>query len=237
MEQMSEGAQDPPASARRPGRPAVGRTEPLERDEILTRAMQIVQEDGLDALSMRRLADDLGVTPMAIYHHVADKPALLQGLIDMVWAEIAGSVPSDPDPMEAIVAVSLRIREVWLQYIELANLAVAVAEVDVMLFQVTMMGAAIFELAGFPDPALAHAAVQNFTMGWVLTIANRRTASVYFGRDPDVSLQEARRLFLAHEASPTLMGVLEGRFDEGADRHFEPALRALLAGLHRPRPA
>ena len=52
---------------RRPGRPRAG-NEKLTRERILRAALQLVDDHGVDALSMRRLAADLGVDPMAIYH-------------------------------------------------------------------------------------------------------------------------------------------------------------------------
>src|SRR3954452_11004318 len=111
---------------RRQGRPAVGRDDPLERDEILDRAYAIISAEGIDALSMRRLAKELGVTPMAIYHHVPNKPALLQALIDRIWRSIFVDVMTDPDDLLGwIIDLLLRTRRVWLENVELANLAMA----------------------------------------------------------------------------------------------------------------
>jgi len=222
----------PSSSRRGPGRPALARTERLSRDEIVSRALELVRDNGLDALSMRRLANELGVTPMAIYHHLPDKPALLYAMIERVWAEILKGVPRLPDdPLTFIVAFSVRTREVWLENFELANFAVAVAEADDTLFASTRAVARAFEAAGFPDVPLAYSAVQNFTMGCIQVMANRRTGSAYFGRDPDAVLDQARRLFARHDATANQRGILEARFDAGDEAHFEPALRALIAGL------
>ena len=53
---------------------------PLSRDSILAAAQRVVAADGLDALSMRRLAQELDVWPMALYRHFHDKEALLDAL-------------------------------------------------------------------------------------------------------------------------------------------------------------
>jgi AcrR family transcriptional regulator len=50
---------------------------PLSRERILKAALRIADEEGLEALSMRRLAADLDATPMALYNHVPNKDALL----------------------------------------------------------------------------------------------------------------------------------------------------------------
>src|SRR3954454_24712167 len=100
---------------RRPGRPAVGRSTPLDLDVILETALRMVQEQGRDALSMRKLAKELGVTPMALYHHIPDKPALMNALVERVWHKIFSAMPNfGDDPIEIIVQTSIRIRKVWL---------------------------------------------------------------------------------------------------------------------------
>ena len=181
---------------------------------------------------MSRLATDLGVTPMALYHHVADKQSLMAALIDRVWAEVLREPPSvDGDVIDFMVAMAVRTREVWLRHFDLANLAVAVAEPDEEFLRSTRELAAAFELAGFPDVPLAYSAVQNFIMGSIQVAANRQAASEFFGRDPRKVRARARRLLGKHDASDNHRGVVEARFDEGDDALFEPALRALIAGL------
>jgi AcrR family transcriptional regulator len=64
-----------------------GRT-PLNRDRVLQAAIALADEAGLESFSMRRLAQELGVVPMALYKHVANKDELLDGMIDVVVAEI-----------------------------------------------------------------------------------------------------------------------------------------------------
>ena len=73
--------------ARRAGRPRVGQ-EALTRVRILDAALRLVDEEGMGALSMRRLAGELGVDPMAIYHHVPNKKAVLSGLVENVFSEM-----------------------------------------------------------------------------------------------------------------------------------------------------
>jgi len=65
------------------------RTTPsLDRERILAVAVELADEDGIDALSMRRLGQRLGVDPMSLYYHVGDKDDLLDGLGDTVVGEI-----------------------------------------------------------------------------------------------------------------------------------------------------
>jgi AcrR family transcriptional regulator len=62
--------------------------EPLSRDRILRTAVALADEGCVDSISMRRIAQELAVVPMALYKHVANKDELLDGMIDVVVGEI-----------------------------------------------------------------------------------------------------------------------------------------------------
>jgi AcrR family transcriptional regulator len=72
--------------------------EPLNREKILDAALVIADELGLGGLSMRRLAKALGVEAMALYNHVANKTAILDGLAERVFAEVETPDPALPWP-------------------------------------------------------------------------------------------------------------------------------------------
>jgi AcrR family transcriptional regulator len=62
--------------------------EPLTKERILRSAVALADDGGVDPLSMRRIAEDLGVVPMALYKHVANKDEMLDGMVDVVIDEI-----------------------------------------------------------------------------------------------------------------------------------------------------
>jgi TetR/AcrR family tetracycline transcriptional repressor len=62
---------------------------PLTPDQITARALEIADREGLAAVSFRRLGQELGVTPMALYHHVEDKADLLGRMTDRLLGEVA----------------------------------------------------------------------------------------------------------------------------------------------------
>jgi AcrR family transcriptional regulator len=64
------------------------RRVPLSRERVLRAAVALADKAGIESLSMRRLAEELGVVPMALYKHVANKEELLDGMIDVVVGEI-----------------------------------------------------------------------------------------------------------------------------------------------------
>ena len=59
---------------------------PLTRDRIVAAALQVMDAEGLEAVSMRRVAREVGVEAMSLYHHVRDKEDLLQGVCDRIMA-------------------------------------------------------------------------------------------------------------------------------------------------------
>lgn len=74
-----------------PQRSSIERTT-LTRDRVLAAAMEIADAAGLDGLTMRRLAEDLGVEAMSLYHHFPNKGAILDGLLERTFAEIEEEV-------------------------------------------------------------------------------------------------------------------------------------------------
>ena len=69
------------------------RRAPLSRDRVLRAAVALADDAGIDSVSMRKLAEELGVVPMALYKHVANKEELLDGMVDVVVAEIDPPAP------------------------------------------------------------------------------------------------------------------------------------------------
>jgi AcrR family transcriptional regulator len=80
------------------------RARTLTRERVLQGALELADEIGIEAFTMRRLAAALGVKPMTIYHHVSSKEQILDGIVDMVFAEI--TLPPDDQPW----ATAMRVR-------------------------------------------------------------------------------------------------------------------------------
>ena len=106
--------------------------ERLNRDRVLQGAVALADRSGIDALSMRALAQDLGVVPMALYKHVKDKDELLDGMVDVLIDEFE---PPDPAPrldenVQFTVYRPQTIRpEVWYPLLAFAHLAERPGEV------------------------------------------------------------------------------------------------------------
>ena len=82
---------------------------PLTRERIVHAGLQLIDEQGLESFTMRKLAQEFGVDPMALYRHFANKGALLDGVAEMLWGEV--ELPGGDTTWEELLrafAISLR---------------------------------------------------------------------------------------------------------------------------------
>src|SRR6266487_4405198 len=96
------------------------RTRPrgsLTREQIITEALALLEENGPGALSMRRLADRLGVAPNALYTHVRGKADLIDGLIHQVYAGLTLKPESSGDWDQQLTTLSQDIRAYLLAHL------------------------------------------------------------------------------------------------------------------------
>jgi AcrR family transcriptional regulator len=89
------------ARARRPGRPAT-----IDRTMLLAAAIDIIDESGIGSCTIRLLADRVGVTPMSVYRHVADKPTLIALIPDTLLGLVAADVMRRRKAVPALRAVA-----------------------------------------------------------------------------------------------------------------------------------
>ena len=95
----------------------------LSADIIFEAALRLVDQDGIDALTMRRLAGELGVATMSLYSHVPNKDELLLGVVNLATSEIAMPKPGTP-PWEALRVITRNFRRVALRHPNLVPLIV-----------------------------------------------------------------------------------------------------------------
>src|ERR1700689_5845724 len=145
--------QQPLADATAPRRgPSAGRKRPITVDAIIETALGIVEAQGYAALTMRRVASDLGTGPATLYAHVVNKEDLDDLLIGRLCGEI--DLP-EPDPRtwrEQIIGVWGQIRDQYLRYPGISQAALAVVPTNAETLRVNEGMLAIL-LAGGARPA------------------------------------------------------------------------------------
>ena len=102
-----------------PAIPAISGAEPprrrLSRERVLRAAISYADAGGLEALTMRQLAEELEVAPMALYRHIANKDDLIDAMVDVVFSEI-GLPPGGTDWKTAMRERAIALRDVLLRH-------------------------------------------------------------------------------------------------------------------------
>jgi AcrR family transcriptional regulator len=211
------------------------RRRPLTRERVLTAAIALADEGGIEALSMRRLARELGVEAMSLYNHVANKDEILDGIVEVITEE--AELPPEGTEWKAAIresAISTRdmfVRHPWAIRLWMSRQGGGSARIrrgDWLL--------RTLREAGLSDELTYHAyhIVESHILGFTVQelnfpysgeelegIANRFLARLPAGEYPDF-VQHVKQHLEPHEG------------DEGG---FELGLDLLLDGLERLRDA
>jgi AcrR family transcriptional regulator len=117
---------------------------PLTRDRVLEAALELADHDGIEGLSMRRLAQALGVEAMSLYHHVANKDDILGGVVDLILRDIELPAP-EGDWKPAIRAFAISAHQVLRRHPWACNLLMSGPRV--LPSRLTMIDAVLGRLA------------------------------------------------------------------------------------------
>jgi AcrR family transcriptional regulator len=197
---------------------------------VLEAAVALADGGGIKSLTMRRLAAELGVEAMSLYHHVANKDEILDGILDVVAAEI--ELPADRDWKDAtrIRAVSAQEtlgRHHWAGALWVSRLNIGPARMRYM-----DVALRTFRSGGLSEDLTHHAyhVVENHVIGYTLQ-------QLSFGVDMD-DLDELGKEFLARlpaEDYPDLALHVRQHVDpvEADETEFGFGLRLILDGVER----
>jgi len=98
---------------------------PVTRERVLEAALGLADEGGVEAVSMRKVADVLGVKAMSLYNHVANKDEVLDGMVDATYGEIAAPTP-DANWQAQVREIAISAHEVFLRHPWAAGLQMSV---------------------------------------------------------------------------------------------------------------
>ncbi len=219
------------------------RRMPLNRDRVLLAAVALADQVGIESLSMRRLAQELGVVPMALYKHVANKEELLDGMVDTIVGEI------DPPVTDTHWKMAVRLRVLSArQALQRHPWARAVVETRtsttpaVLEYMETFVG--MFLAGGFSADLTHHVMHALGSRMWGFTQEVFDDSARQNGNDQPTVTSEARVAMAHHMAQnyPNLfqIAMAAAHDDESVVGHgcddqfeFEFALDLLLDGFER----
>jgi AcrR family transcriptional regulator len=215
--------------AQRAGRSVEPRI-PLSRDRVLRAAISIADQGGLESLSMRKLAQDLGVEAMSVYYYVANKDEILDGILNFVVAEFEPAV-GGPDWKAAIRRSAISAHDVLMRHPWACNLMMSVKRVAParMTYMESLLGR--LREAGFSPNMTHHGyhALDSHIIGSTLWQA---------GYSSNKDLEDMAKKFVptALRDYPYLAEHAEQHFTKSRSKdvpEFEFGLDLILDGLER----
>jgi AcrR family transcriptional regulator len=212
----------------------VTRRAPLTRDRVIEAALQLADESGIDALSMRKLGAALGVEAMSLYNHVANKRDLLSGLVTRVASEMEPP-DADGDWAAAVRASAVSAHAALRRHPWAASLMLSPDYVSDVRMQHMDALLARLRIAGFSDETVYHAyhAIEGHIFGFSLWAAGHNIKKE--------DLPALATAFVAEhpiDDYPDILTHFRMHMDDGPHQNqgaFEFALDLLLEGLERLR--
>lgn len=202
--------------------PAAARPR-LNRERVLDAAVALADREGVEALTVRRLADDLGVHPTSLYNHLPDKAAILDGVVERLFAEAA--LPDDvADWREWVRRTADTFRRLARAHPGAFMVLTKRPAENVPAFRFTELGLVAFVRGGFPlvDAVRAVRGVSLAILGLALNECPPMGEWVEpVGVDP------------SEVAAFPRLTEAAGLVDEDDDRHWDAVVEALVAGLER----
>jgi AcrR family transcriptional regulator len=144
----------PPPWQRTPTRVARRRRDPISREAIVAAAIRLLDAEGLGALSMRRLADQLGTGAASLYWHVGSKDGLLDLVFDEIIGELAIPEPDPPRWREQIKDVARAQRAISLRHPYVVQISIGRIPLGPNALRYSERTLAILRAGGLP-PRLA----------------------------------------------------------------------------------
>ncbi|MFJ9828184.1 TetR/AcrR family transcriptional regulator [Streptomyces sp. NPDC101160] len=205
----------------------------LTRDEVLDTAAALVREHGPAALTMRRLAAELGTAVTSIYWHVGNRESLLDALVERTVADLGTLRPRGAGPAERIVSVALLLRRALRERPHLVALVHERGLTERMFLPAQRALVHEAHAAGLRGHRAAELvrAVQFQVVGHVLVERNRERSPAQSPAETELWADDAAVTGTA-EADPDLARALAAPIDTEA--LFGTAVRALVAGLLAP---
>jgi AcrR family transcriptional regulator len=205
----------------------------LSRDRIVERAVEIADAEGIEAVSMRRIASDLGATPMALYNHIANKDELMNGIAGHLLSEIDLSALDMSDWAKAIKTGYSDFRRVLLRHPNLLPVLQRKTEMSADALRPVELAISVLQGAGFsPDEALkAHWTLSGFVMGHVLwQMTNPFLENQEEVTAPQIMAMNHRRV-ITPEEFPCLFTTLPAMEACDMDEAWEFGIDAIIQGL------
>lgn len=211
-----------------------GRRSPLSRERVLAEALSLVDELGLESLTLRALASRLGVEAMSLYSHVDGKEGLRDGIRELLWQEVGDALEQGTDWKESLRSIARHLRRLSQDHPQAFPLILGGSTLAEPMLRTAAAGLAMLDEAGFDEERAARTlnAVMHYGLGYtMMELACRTTIGIPRGGEPELEALVRLVRTLPPNAPPELARVARDCCACDFDAQFEFGLEALLDGL------
>jgi TetR/AcrR family transcriptional regulator, tetracycline repressor protein len=220
----------------RPNEEDAARRTRLTRDAIVDAAFAVLERDGLDRLSMRRVATELGTGAASLYWHVRNKEQLIDLMLERAISEVPPPEPPDPDRwQEQLKDMARANRALFARHRDLARASLGRVPFGPRLLELAEGMLAILKAGGVPDRIAGYAG--DLLSLYVAAVSYEESLGFKLPDGSDATPESLKEMLSGYLASvpperfPYIHALREDMVEGDQDDRFELGLDVIVAGL------
>jgi AcrR family transcriptional regulator len=218
-------------------RPEAARRAPLTREAIVDAALSVLDAVGMDGLSMRRVAQELGTGAASLYWHVRNKDELFQLVFDRVTRDVVLPEPDSAHWQEQLKVLGYEMRKVLSKHRDVARISFGRVPTGPQMALLTEWLFTLLQPTGIPDRAIAY--IGDIAGLYVGAFCFEESLGLSSPTGEDLPPEQIVEMFrgymesLPAERFPRTLASLELIFDFNPEDRFEFGLDLMISGLEK----
>ncbi|HUZ52878.1 MAG TPA: TetR/AcrR family transcriptional regulator C-terminal domain-containing protein [Streptosporangiaceae bacterium] len=218
-----------------------GERAKLSRSAVVDHALALADNDGVNALTIRRLATEVGVTPMALYWHFRSKEELMAGLADRIWDEIRTDVDPAADWPAQLRAMLESLIDVLRSHSSASTLLMGSEKLGPSHWQATEKTLEILRTAGFDPEHASEIARSALWTGLTLVMSEPGFNDAGLTEPERAEIQRRKQIELASLPPDRYPRLVEAAVPmtscgDGPDFHYKFGIDLFIAGVRALAP-
>lgn len=206
------------------------RTPKITRQQVLETALKLLEIEGIEGLTMRKLADALNIKAASLYWHFSHKQALVEGMADHIVATVAVNFQYQEDWSANLIAITSQLRNALLQHRDGARVFAGTYVVSDNVLRINNALIKTFMQTGLSANKAASSTMTVFY--FILGCCIEQQAAM-FSTDSDLLNKGAEFSQLSQEQFPYTWEAKEMLFADNYDERFFDGLQLIINGLQK----
>jgi TetR/AcrR family transcriptional regulator, tetracycline repressor protein len=213
----------------------------LSRSAVVDRALRLADAEGVEALTIRRLAQELSVTPMALYWHFRNKEELINGLADQVWNEIKSDIDPDAHWSDQMRYLLESLVEVLRAHSSASAVLIGSDKLPKSHWEVTEVALEVLRGGAGFDPEHASAIARSALWTGLTLVMSEPGYDPSLSEEERAELQRRKYVELASLPPGRYPRLVEAampltRYDKDAEFHYRFGIDLFIAGVKAMAP-